>query len=154
MNNYNIDDNEIITVNEVANIWSNMLKHMSFTSGNQVWILNSSAAVYREAVSIMPLESNTIQSGKADIAYDLWVRRPVYRQSHNSRCENNRLLIFMPAYIKHKHICIYVPFLSAENDAIIFRLSLIRWWPDIFIWKRKGKKEWRRKDFLHYYLCW
>lgn len=28
-------------------------------------------AVYREAVSIMPLESNTIQSGKADITYDL-----------------------------------------------------------------------------------
>ena len=127
LNNYNIDDNEIITVNEVTNIWSNMLKHISFTSGNQVWILNSSAAVYREAVSIMPLESNTIQSGKADITYDLWVRRPVYRQSYNSRCENNRLLIFMPAYIKHKHICIYVPFLSAENDAIIFRLSHIRW---------------------------
>ena len=36
LNNYNIDDNEIITVNEVANIWSNMLKHISFTSGNQV----------------------------------------------------------------------------------------------------------------------
>ena len=36
LNNYNIDDNEIITVNEVANIWRNMLKHISFTSGNQV----------------------------------------------------------------------------------------------------------------------
>ena len=36
LNNYNIDDNEIITVNEVVNIWRNMLKHISFTSGNQV----------------------------------------------------------------------------------------------------------------------
>ena len=36
LNNYNIDDNEIITVNEVTNIWSNTLKHISFTSGNQV----------------------------------------------------------------------------------------------------------------------
>ena len=49
-------------------------------------------------------------SGKADIAYDLWVRRPAYRQSHNSHCENNWLLFFMQTQVS-------VPFLQIMTES-------------------------------------
>ena len=56
----NPDDNEIITVNEIKLCRKQICENaQAYISGNQVKFLNSSAAVYREAVSIMPLEEAT-----------------------------------------------------------------------------------------------
>ena len=54
------NNNEIITVNEMKLCRKQICENaQAYISGNQVKFLNSSAAVYREAVSIMPLEEAT-----------------------------------------------------------------------------------------------
>lgn len=75
LNNYNIDDNEIITVNEMKLCRKQICENaQAYISGNQVKFLNSSAAVYREAVPTMPLEEAKMkltESGKAGTGDDL-----------------------------------------------------------------------------------
>lgn len=61
--------NEIVTVNGKYHF-----------PGNQVKVLNSSAAVSRERIFVSPLKEALTDFGKGNIRVDLRVRRPVYRQ--------------------------------------------------------------------------